>query len=303
MEKKEAMKILKDFHDKSALFSVRTALETALPELAESEDEKIRKTLIEYFNAYPKDYYGELKKSHMLAWLEKQGQKPVDIKPHLPNGAIPYDRGFEEAQEYIFHRGFDVPWNDCDVFIDERYMTQTIANVLTWADEHPKQKPVEEQNLIKSAYKTHALSFINYLDSHLYEGKMCVSNGECEDIEDAFKNADWGKIGRYYNKFTQKPIEINIDKMVSEYANNKEKGNEGFGKPVSCMIRAYRQGLKDAIGKVVLKPSWSEEDEVGLGDALWAIEQAKTIAKDENDMGNFWYAERWLKSIKQRIGG
>ena len=36
------------------------------------EDEKIRKTLIEYFNAYPKDYYGELKKSHILAWLEKQ---------------------------------------------------------------------------------------------------------------------------------------------------------------------------------------------------------------------------------------
>jgi len=40
------------------------------------EDEKIRKTLIEYFNAYPKDYYGELKKSHILAWLEKQGNDP-----------------------------------------------------------------------------------------------------------------------------------------------------------------------------------------------------------------------------------
>ena len=39
MEKKEAMKILKDFHDKSALFSVRTALDTVIPELNESEDE------------------------------------------------------------------------------------------------------------------------------------------------------------------------------------------------------------------------------------------------------------------------
>ena len=48
-------------------------------------------------------------------------------------------------------------------------------------------------------------------------------------------------------------------------------------------------------------PAWSEEDEAGLGDAMWAIEQARTIAKDENDMGNLWYAEHWLKSLKERV--
>ena len=26
----------------------------------------------------------------------------------------------------------------------------------------------------------------------------------------------------------------------------------------------------------------------------------RSIAKDENDMGNVWYAERWLKSLKER---
>ena len=52
--------------------STKAVLEDILPELKEGEDERIRKTLIEYFNAYPKDYYGELKKSHILAWLEKQ---------------------------------------------------------------------------------------------------------------------------------------------------------------------------------------------------------------------------------------
>ena len=40
-----------------------------------------RKTLIEYFNAYPKDYFGGLKKSYIVAWLEKQGeQKNVDYE-------------------------------------------------------------------------------------------------------------------------------------------------------------------------------------------------------------------------------
>ena len=43
------------------------------------------------------------------------------------------------------------------------------------------------------------------------------------------------------------PVTINIDKMVEDYANNEECDNEGFGKPVNCMIRAYRQGLTDAI--------------------------------------------------------
>lgn len=50
-------------------------LESLFPELKESEDERIRKTLIEYFNAYPKDYFGGLKKSYLLAWLEKQGEE------------------------------------------------------------------------------------------------------------------------------------------------------------------------------------------------------------------------------------
>ena len=43
---------------------------------------------------------------------------------------------------------------------------------------------------------------------------------------------------------------------------------------------------------------WSEEDETALQDALWCIEQARKQAKDENDMGTCWFAERWLKSLK-----
>ena len=47
--------------------------------------------------------------------------------------------------------------------------------------------------------------------------------------------------------------------------------------------------------------AWSEEDEAALGDALWCCKQAASIAKDENDMGNVWYAETWLKSLKNRV--
>ena len=44
------------------------------------------------------------------------------------------------------------------------------------------------------------------------------------------------------------------------------------------------------------KPAWNGEDESGLEDAMLAIEQARSVAKDENDMGNLWYAERILDS-------
>ena len=56
-----------------------------------------------------------------------------------------YNMTFEEDQEYISKRDFDIAWNDCDVFIDERYITQTVGNVLKWADNNPKWKPSEEQ--------------------------------------------------------------------------------------------------------------------------------------------------------------
>lgn len=65
---------------------------------------------------------------------------------------------------------------------------------------------------------------------------------------------------------------------------------------VEALRTEYEKGRADAIAET--QREWSEEDENGLGDALWCCKQAASIAKDENDMGNVWYAEHWLKSIK-----
>lgn len=77
MKKEEAMKILKDFHDKSALFSVRTALDTIFPELAESEDERIRKEIISHLQHeyVVKRYVSDVEYDRWIAWLEKQGEQ------------------------------------------------------------------------------------------------------------------------------------------------------------------------------------------------------------------------------------
>ena len=77
MEKDEAIKILKDFHDESAIFPVRTALETLHPEFRESEDERIRKALIKGVESCKAsgwtNFGNNVDIDVVLAWLEKQG--------------------------------------------------------------------------------------------------------------------------------------------------------------------------------------------------------------------------------------
>ena len=43
------------------------------------------------------------------------------------------------------------------------------------------------------------------------------------------------------------------------------------------------------------KPITDEEYEQGKKDVLWCIKQAKKNAKDENEMGTCWFAEKWLE--------
>ena len=56
----------------------KACLEELIPELAESEDERVRKELIDYINSEYRHTLGLDKKNRFIAWLEKQGeQKPV----------------------------------------------------------------------------------------------------------------------------------------------------------------------------------------------------------------------------------
>ena len=45
------------------------------------------------------------------------------------------------------------------------------------------------------------IAFMQYLDNNRKEGKMCLSNGECADIDKAFLSQDWEKLMRYIKKY------------------------------------------------------------------------------------------------------
>lgn len=150
MERKEAIKIVKSNFPYGRVM-LSEALETLIPELQESEDEDdddgIRKDLIEFVQQYGDKYYGQFSKASAISWLERQGESSkLDTahQPHEGDADNPYDMSFEDAQHYAGERGIDVSINDGDVFVDEGYITQTIGNILRWADEHPKIQKREE---------------------------------------------------------------------------------------------------------------------------------------------------------------
>ncbi len=122
------------------------------PQLRESEDERIRKFLIDYFGIIKSTLsdggiWKGFQIDEILAFLEKQKEQipytDFVIKPHKGDENNPYDMGVSEAQEYLIKRGFGVPFIDEEVYVDERHIIQTIGNIIRWADEHPKeQKPI-----------------------------------------------------------------------------------------------------------------------------------------------------------------
>ena len=201
---KEALeKFRKDLGRHELVGVNRAYLESIFPELAESEDEKIRKWIIENIQeTLDVDGFFEGQKTmakNAIAWLEKQGKNNMGIseatKQKLEdnlNKALEketsesfnefldeqksaddierkynpyYNMSFEEAQKYISNRGFDIPWTDCDVFVDFRYVTQTIANILCWADNNPKQKSAwseEDERIYQSI-----------MDDTVQENQLC----------------------------------------------------------------------------------------------------------------------------------
>lgn len=136
--------------------------------------------------------------------------------------------------------------------------TEEAEEYIAWLEKQgtPAKLSEEEQNRFsKGVLKSCALSFIDYLDAHKYEGKMCVSNGECEDIENAFHNAMWDRLHRYYCKYIEKQGEQPADKVepiiVRDFnsAFSREQVEE-IDRRIEESQRMYNAKLRDAMLKV-----------------------------------------------------
>ena len=243
--------------------------EGVFPELAESEDERIRKELIKETKGSEMRLFEIVSNDEFVAWLEKLSEQKLtdNVEPKFKVGDwLQYRSAEPFLVEEITEQGY-TNGNSCLPFEWEN-------ETHLWTIQDAKEGDVlacnEEILLFKSFSVQGRIS--------LY----CWYNGQT-------KNFHSKEVDNTSLTTRNKIFPATKEQRDTLFAKMKEAGYEW---------NADKKELK----KIEQKSAWSEDDEIGLDDALWCCKQAASIAKDENDMGNAWYAENWLKSIKDRIG-
>lgn len=142
MTREEAIKIVKS----ATVYTPEEmeALETLIPELRESEDEKIRKEIIECIETLIKAPGASPRLCDWLAWLEKQKEQ----KSKIDACGFPLRDEGESACSYL-----------------ERCLAPDMRNVWYEAcsEIREKQKPDSECNSNRATYKSHRESWQNRL--------------------------------------------------------------------------------------------------------------------------------------------
>lgn len=115
--------------------------------------------------------------------------------------------------------------------------------------------------------------------------------------------------------------EDDIKDIFKELQETEEERNERIRQAIIDCMKSYTSGytlltddisVKEAIGWLEKQSEqaktneeqaqyeWTKEDETGFIDAIWCINKVAKIAKDENEMGNCWTAEKWIKSLNPK---
>ena len=86
--------------------------DVVFPELAKSEDEKIKEDLIQWINEFPDTIWRFHHKKDVINWLEKQGKEEYALKSFKDEDVRKFMQYIEkQAKAYEFnlpHRGYDI---------------------------------------------------------------------------------------------------------------------------------------------------------------------------------------------------
>lgn len=299
----EALARAREIHSegKSQCHNVMTKV---FPELKESEDEQHRKWILEYLYDGLRKSDEQFKKQFKCAisWLEKQGEKSQGksaieaIKEEKVDNANKVNPRFEVGDwitdgNSVLHitsmdRGFYQFENSYDAIsiIDKKYHLWTIDDVKDGdvLAEVSCIFIIQKLGDNSTASKTYCTLYddgdfdngsILYFD---IDSTKPATKKQCGQLEKAMFDAgyEWDAEKKELKKIEDEP--------------------ENYKKQVMSEMTDL---VKDYIQQ---KPTWSEEDENSLLDALWCCKKVASIAKDENEMGTVWCAERWLNSLKDR---
>ena len=193
MTQEEKAKAYDAAREKIAVRFGTNVAEEIFSEFEESEDERIRKGLINYFNHHKNGiniFYG-IKGDDILAWLEKQAEKPYTFKsiPRLLEMIVPSDRAKSYWQKLI--NTLKQEGYDADAKIVTDYLKEMNGEKVAMAVQDSNIKVLDEKdyNVIKSIkYLLHELDNHNFDDWFNY----ILNNDECKPIVvKKFSEGDW----------------------------------------------------------------------------------------------------------------
>ena len=93
--------------------AVSEYIDTIIPELRESEDERIRRRMVEHFKSKTKETWCSIPVKDILAWLEKQ--KEQMMKELSEKIAAAYQLGLADKKEQMLKEAVEGTIDDCGI--------------------------------------------------------------------------------------------------------------------------------------------------------------------------------------------
>jgi hypothetical protein len=267
----------------------RADVQDFFPELAESEDERIRKEIIVHIKWCEDNGY--CAKEEMTRWidfLKKQGeQKSVDMS--------------------IKEKAHQIAWETSKhydpLLSKESWCEMAALDMASWLKKQGEQKPADKvepkfkvgDTIIKK-HNSDINKFGQFTITDITGGKYWYNDRIICNISEQF---EWELV-------EQKPISFDTSTPVSyddipfgekDYELHEATYfiPEGF--------HAEIEGDKVIIKRGEQKPAWSEEDERICRVIICDIANDKSICKFEISKSICDEQINWLKSLKERIGG
>ena len=186
MERKEAIEVIKKNWPDSSFTMLREALETLIPELKESEDERIRKQLLKIVHDFTGDslwVYYNIHKEDALDWLERRSQ--TFTKKDIDDA---YLKGVCDTKHELEKQGEQKPaeWSNGD----ELMITKIIGDI----------EMLEDKVYSRGACGPE-IDWLKSLKDRWAKELLDIARKQFEpELEQAYKNADEVQYRRGYEK-------------------------------------------------------------------------------------------------------
>lgn len=300
----------------SDLTEIIPALEDVLPELAESEDERIRRTLVEYFGpGVQLDFVRGVPIQKIREWLEKQKDldKVIVVSPEVWDNAIndAYENGKKDNEKQKEQKPVDYDhemWKNCEANF-EGGKKEVINNPEKYGLQKPAERSLEDDHIIGFVYDL--LNEIEWKDNWAMSKEECLRllNNYCPQ-----KPAEWNQ-----DEFTE-----NIRRLITDKLTVMTKGSDGGTLSSTVFIddktaKDIANGILFYVGKEAQKnpdrdvPEWSEDDEKMLNQLIYDVEYHKKdglVSAKQNKATKVLYngIEKcydekivWLKNLPERF--